>query len=86
MAYDPASKYRVEIDEAPLIRDEVRDVVALGPEERVKILASVCRSGAQLMQIKGEADRRRVLDFRDPISPGAEAAIARLRQRYQARR
>lgn len=85
MAYDPRTGYRTELpDEAALIRAEVADVVDLGPEERLHLLASACRTGSQLMAMKSPADRARVLEHRDPPHPSFGPVFERLRARFRA--
>ena len=87
MAYDPATGYRTELaDEAALIRAEVADVVGLDATARARLLAAACRTGVQSLALKSPADRRRVLDYRAPLAPEAEAAFARLRERRRAGR
>lgn len=86
MPYDPATGYRTEIDEAPLIRAEVADVVALGPSARASILMAVCESAIQLLQIQPPEQRALTLAHRDPLPPDSREVLARLRERYRASR
>jgi|RhiMetdeSRZDD1v2_1073273.scaffolds.fasta_scaffold713255_2 hypothetical protein len=86
MAYDPASGFRRPLpSERELIREEVADVVGLTPSERAELLALACRSGAQLLALRSEDERRRILESRDPVTAETERALARLRARYRRR-
>ena len=69
---------------ACFIRDEVADTKAeaepyrdMTPDERGRVVDALCRDA--LIMLRGRRDRRRMLDWRDPMPSSTKAALARLR-------
>ena len=60
-------------------------MAALSPEERAELLASLCASAFRVLEALPEAERRRALEWRDPLPAGSVAAMARLRKAYRGR-
>jgi len=61
------------------IREEVAWAKGLSPEERLQVLASLCRDAVLLLQMNPKRDR--ILAARDPLPESSRRALARLRRR-----
>lgn len=59
------------------LRDEVAWARSLSPEERLIIVAMLCRDAVTLLQMNSK--RERVLELRDPVPQSTRVALARLR-------
>jgi hypothetical protein len=59
------------------LEEEVAEARRLTPEERLRVVAAVCRDALVLLNMNPHRDR--VLDTRDPVPPSTEAALRRLR-------
>ena len=65
------------VPEEESVRREAAPYVEMSPEERARVLASVCRSAARLLASR--PDRERVLQMQDALPVSAIVALARLR-------
>lgn len=61
------------------IEEEVAWARGLSPEERLAVVALLCRDNVTLLNMNPR--RERVLEMRDPVPPSTVAALARLRSR-----
>ena len=61
------------------IEEEVAWAKGLTPEERLAVVALVCRDAITLLNMN--PNRERVLEMRDPLPTSTVAALARLRGR-----
>jgi len=66
--------------------EEIARVRQMTPAERWELQRALCRSAMELLFALPEAQRRRVLESRDPLPPSSEAALRRLRAEYAAKR
>jgi hypothetical protein len=65
--------------------DDADDLVrlrAMTDDERAHVLVGLMRAAARLLA--ANENRERILTVREPLSPAAEATLARLRQRKRA--
>ena len=60
-------------------RQEVQWARALTPEQRLAVVATLCRDVAVLLQMNDKRDR--LLALRDPVPESTRRALARLRTR-----
>jgi hypothetical protein len=58
------------------VEDEVAWARGLTPEERLRVVAAVCRDAVTLLNMNPEAER--VLALRDPVPASTAAALRRL--------
>ncbi|MFN8544939.1 MAG: hypothetical protein U0807_12165 [Candidatus Binatia bacterium] len=65
------------VDNRIAVAREAAPYRGLSTDERLRLTALACRGAAR--QLAGRADRRRLLDHRDPLPPSTVAALARLR-------
>ena len=71
----------------PPMLDDAEDLArlrAMSDDERAASLVGLMRAAARLLA--ANEDRERILTIREPLSPEAEATLARLRDRLRARR
>jgi len=71
----------------PPMLDDAEDLArlrAMADDERAAILVGLMRAAPRLLA--ANEDRERILTIRGPLSPEAEATLARLRDRLRARR
>lgn len=61
------------------IADEVAWARTLTPEQRLGVLASLCRDAMKLLALNDKRDR--VLTLRDPVPESTKLALQRLRKR-----
>ncbi|MCB9670190.1 MAG: hypothetical protein H6734_12005 [Alphaproteobacteria bacterium] len=61
------------------IDDEVAFARSLTPEERLAVVARVCRAAWHVLELNPNRDR--ILRERDPLPESTRAALARLRSR-----
>lgn len=59
------------------IEEEVAWAKGLKPEDRLAVVALLCRDSVTLLNMNPRRDR--VLEARDPVPPSTAAAFARLR-------
>jgi hypothetical protein len=59
------------------VDEEVAWARTLSPEERLAVVASLCRDAVQLLLLNDKRDR--VLSLRDPVPESTKRALARLR-------
>jgi hypothetical protein len=59
------------------VEDEVAWARTLTPEQRLDVVASLCRDAVQLLLLNDK--RERVLSLRDPVPESTTRALARLR-------
>lgn len=57
---------------------------ALSADQRVELLAAVCRAGAELLRSRPDAER--AAQYRDPLPESTLRALERLRAQASARR
>lgn len=60
------------------LSDEVAWARSLTPEERVRVVASVCRDALILIKMNPKGEH--VLTMRDPVPPSTVEALKRLRR------
>jgi hypothetical protein len=65
------------VDNRTAVEREVARYRDLTREERIRAVATACRAAAR--QLAHRADRRRVLDYRDPLPVSTVEALRRLR-------
>jgi hypothetical protein len=58
--------------------DDVEFYRRLGPRERARLLAEVCRAAAALLRSRSDAER--AVAYVDPLPASTTAALARLRR------
>ena len=61
------------------LEEEVAPARALTPEQRLAVVASVCRAAMHVLRMHPK--RERVLALRDPVPASTRAALRRLRAR-----
>ena len=69
-------------DNRTAVLEEAAAYVGLTQQQRTELLRTVVRTGAR--QLADRADRRRLLDFRDPLPKSSTEALERLRQQRRA--
>lgn len=62
---------------------EAQRMAALSPEERATLLSSLCASAFKVLEGLSAEEKRRVLEWRDPLPATTVAALARLRKQYR---
>jgi hypothetical protein len=65
------------VDNRTAVAREAQGFRALTPEQRWRAVAAACRGAAR--QLARRADRRRLLDYRDPLPESSVLALRRLR-------
>jgi hypothetical protein len=60
------------------VEDEVAWARSLTPEERLRVVASLCRDAMILLNMNPNRDK--ILAMKDPLPPSTVAALARLRK------
>ena len=63
--------------------DDLERLRTMADDERATILVGLMRAAARLLAANENRDR--ILTMREPLSPAAEATLARLRHRKRAR-
>lgn len=72
------------VDDRESVREEAAPYRLMTPEQRGALMAAACRAAARLLSVR--EDRRKVLNFRDPLPPSTLLALQRLRREAAARR
>ena len=60
------------------LEEEVAWARSLTPEQRLDVVAALCRDAIQLLEMNPKRDL--LLQFRDPVPASTTAALARLRR------
>ncbi|MHB8878151.1 MAG: hypothetical protein ACYC8T_31020 [Myxococcaceae bacterium] len=72
------SHRRLDLEEAERFRK-------LGPEERSRLVATLCRSGMEILLSLPDERRTKALEFREPLPESSVRLLARLRELYAGR-
>ena len=64
---------------------EARRFAAMSPEERAELLVTLCTASFRVLDAMPPEERKRALEWRDPLPAHSVAAFARLRKAYRGK-